>query len=442
LKTLFRVLFFLAVVSLLVTVGLVAFDYFQAQEKFPYETFVGEVNVSGLDQAEAYEKLTRLKMADVFSSVVTFEADNQVFAFSPEAVGINIDYEKTIRQAFALTHQKNYLKELKERLAKGPIRNSLVFSLNEEKLASILESLAAEVNSTSRDATVVLYEETGGYNIEPEDSGREVNLKQSLDLFRSGLAEGRASFPLKISYTRPRVTERLLRASPPVHRLAAYTTYYGKHDSPNRIHNIKLIASWLEGTLLLSGETFSLNSIIGDVTPERGFKEAYTIIGGELVPSLGGGACQIATTLYNAVSLADIKVLQRRNHSFYFNIYPLGRDATVYPGQLDFKFVNDTGHPVLIKTVATNRRLSFRLYGTPNGKTVKFTPPTVEIKADNGYRPSTVREVLAADSPFKTSVTRSIYDAAGKRLRQEIIHSYYKLYGEKSNVPIARPESR
>jgi vancomycin resistance protein YoaR len=442
LKTLFRVLIFLAVVSLVVTVGLVAFDYFQAQEKFPYETFIGEVNVSGLDQAEAYEKLTQLRVADVFAPVVTFEADNQVFTFSPEAVGINIDYEKTIRQAFELTHQKSYLKELKERLAKGPIRNSLVFSLKEGKLASILETLAAEVNSTSRDATVVLYEETGGYNIEPEDSGREVNFKRSLDLFRSRLAAGEKTFRLQINYTNPRVTEKLLRTFPPVHRIAAYTTYYGKHDSPNRIHNIKLIASWVEGTLLLSGETFSLDNIIGDVTPERGFKEAYTIIGGELVPSLGGGACQIATTLFNAVSLADLKVLQRRNHSFYFNIYPLGRDATVYPGQLDFKFVNDSGHPVLIKAVATNRRLSFRLYGTPNGKTVKFTSPAVEIKTDDGYRPATVREVLAADSPFKTSVTRTVYDAAGKLLNEEVIHSYYKLYGEKSNVPIARPESR
>ena len=111
-------------------------------------------------------------------------------------------------------------------------------------------------------------------------------------------------------------------------------------------------------------------------------------------------------------------------------------------GQLDFKFVNDSGHPVLIKAVATNRRLSFRIYGTPSGKTVKFTAPTVEIKADGGYRPSTVGEVLAADSPFKTAVTRSVYDASGKLLRQEVIHSYYKLYGEKSNVPIARPESR
>ena len=441
-KTLLRALILLAAVSLVVAVGLLAFDFYQAQEKFPYETFIGGINVSGLDEAQAYEKLTQLKVGEVYSPAVTFEADSQSYSFSPEAVGIGIDYEKTIKQAFAATHRQNYLKELKERLEKGPVRSAIVFSLNEDKLSSIIDALAVMVNSSPRDATIVLFEETGGYNIEPDDNGREVKAQASIENVKEALLDGKAVFLLKIVHAYPRVTEQLLRSNPPVHRIAAYTTYYGKHDSPNRIHNIKLIASWVEGTLLLSGETFSLNNIIGDVSPERGFKEAYTIIGGELVPSLGGGACQVATTLYNAVSLADIKVLQRRNHSFYFNIYPLGRDATVYPGQLDFKFVNDTGHPLLIKAVATNRRLSFRLYGTPIDKVVKFTSPKVEIKTNEGYRPATVQEVLDADSPFKTEVKRSVYDKTGKLLKEEEIYSYYKLYGEKSNVPIARPESR
>lgn len=441
-KTLLRALILLAAISLVVTVGLLAFDFYQAQEKFPYETFIGGVNVSGLDEAQAYEKLTQLKVGAVYSPVVTFEADNQAYTFPPEAVGIGIDFEKTIKQAFEETHRQSYLKELKERLEKGPVRSPLVFSLNEVKLYSIIEELALMIKSSPRDATIVLFEETGGYNIEPDDEGREVKVGASVEKVKAALLEGESVFQLQIAHAYPRVTEQLLRAQPPVHRLAAYTTYYGTHDSPNRIHNIKLIASWVEGTLLLSGETFSLSDVLGDVSPEQGFKEAYTIIGGELVPSLGGGACQVATTLYNAVSLADIKVLQRRNHSFYFNIYPLGRDAAVFPGQIDFKFVNDTGHPLLIKTVATNRRLSFRLYGTPTGKTVKFTSPKVELKTGEGYQPSTVEEVLAADAPFKTEVTRTVYDKAGKQIKEEVVRSSYKLYGEKSNVPIARPESR
>ena len=111
----------------------------------------------------------------------------------------------------------------------------------------------------------------------------------------------------------------------------------------------------MDNALLLPGDTFSLANAIGDFTAERGFKEAFVIYGGELVPMLGGGTCQIGTTLYNSLQLADIKILERKNHSFYFNIYPLGRDATVYPGQLDLRFQNDTGYPILIKTIATNQ---------------------------------------------------------------------------------------
>jgi len=442
LRTLLRTLALLAAVSLIVAVGFVIYDYFQAQGNFPYETYIGSVDVSGLNQSQALEKLRELKASQVFSPLITIEADQLTFVFPPETAGLGIDHEKSVKEAFAATHRNGYLKDLKERFQRGPLRLKPVFTLDEGRLASVIEALAAEINASPRDATIILYEETGGYNIEPENAGKEVRIKDSIELFKSRLAQGERTFPLIIEHSAPRVTEADLRAQPPVYRLSAFTTYYGTHDSPNRIHNIKLIASWLEGTLLMSGESFSLARALGDITPERGFKEAYTIIGGELVPSLGGGACQIATTLYNAVSLADLKIIQRRNHSFYFNIYPLGRDATVYPGQLDFKFENDTGQPILIKAAATNRRLSFRIYGTPNGKTVKFSSPSVEMLAEGRFRPATVKEVLDADNPFKTTVTRSVFDAGGKLLKSETISSYYKLYGEKSNVPIARPEPR
>jgi vancomycin resistance protein YoaR len=263
-----------------------------------------------------------------------------------------------------------------------------------------------------------------------------------MDVFKKDLFDAKTSIPLVIQYEYPGVREKDLRPNPPVYRLAAYTTYYGRHDSPNRIHNIKLVASWINNTLLMPGDIFSVVEAIGDVTKERGFKEAYVIMGGELVPLLGGGSCQIATTLYNSVMLADLKVVQRRNHSFYFNIYPLGRDAGVYPGQLDFRFQNDTPYPILIKTVATNLRLSFRIYGTPNHKTVKFSEATVYGLSKSGYQPMSLGTVIRWDIPFKTAVTKTVYDEAGNILKEEVITSSYKLYGEKTNVPIRRPESR
>ncbi|MCU0640942.1 MAG: VanW family protein [Candidatus Margulisbacteria bacterium] len=441
-RTLLKGLGIAAAASLLVALGLIGFDFLQTREKFPPQTFIGTVNVSGLDQPAALDKLRQLKVSQAFSAVVSLEAEKEFIPYAPEELGINFNREASIRQAFKLTHQRGYLSDLKTRLTEGAIRCPIVLSLNEHKLRDALETLANAIRSDPGNAAIILYEDTGGYHIEPESLGRVVNINETVKLFRQGLVEERTIFPVVIEYEEPRITEKELRAAPPVHRLAAFTTYYGKHDSPNRLHNIRLVASWVNNTLLMPGEVFSVADKLGEITPERGYKEAFVIMKGELVPQLGGGACQIATTLYNAIQLADIKVVQRRSHSMYFNIYPLGRDAGVFPPSLDFKFENDTGHPLLLKAIATNRRLSFRIYGTPTGKKVDFTYPRVYILTESGYVPSTVKAVLAADSPFKTEVTRTVLDRDGKELKSEKIVSFYKLYGEKENVPIARPEPR
>jgi len=443
LKHVFKYIFFTIAAIFIAAICFLAYDYFQSQEKFPPLTFIGRVNVGGLEQQQAIEKINRLGLAQAFYPTISFEADGAYYMFSAEAIGLSLNADQAVANAYRLTHNESYLKNLKDRFAKGgKTVCPVILNINDELLTAVIEGIAAEIKTSSQDASVVLFEESGGYHIEKEVIGRDIDVAQTLADVKQGLQSGAQLFSVKVIKSPPRITESMLRPHPPVYRLSAYTTYYGRHDSPNRIHNIKLIASWLKGTVLLSGETLSLANAIGDFTEERGFKEAFVIYNGVLVPQLGGGTCQIGTTLYNAVSLADLKINQRSNHSFYFNIYPLGRDATVYPGQKDFVFTNNSPFPVLVDAVATNKRLSFRIYGTPSGKKVTFSYPKVFMLTDAGYRPASVRQVLDADSPFKTIITRTVFDAAGKKIKDEKIYSFYKLYGEKSNVPIARPESR
>ena len=313
----------------------------------------------------------------------------------------------------------------------------------EEQARDVINELAQQIDSEPVDAKIELDESTGGYHIYKEKYGRKLKIDETISNIRKFLDEGNNIVPLVIDYFgKPKIKEADLRSYPPVHKISGYTTYYGTHDSPNRIHNIRLIASWINNTLMMPGETLSLVNKVGAFTEERGFKEAYVISGGVLVPQLGGGTCQIGTTLYNAAALADLNIISRRNHSFYFNIYPLGRDATVYPGSADFKFQNDTGHPILIKTVATNRKLSFRIYGTPTSKEVEFSPPAIYLLYSDGvFRPATLGQVIASDAPFRTIIKRTV-KKEGKVIKEETIRSYYKLYGEKSNVPIKRFESR
>lgn len=426
----------------LAAISLVAYDYWQTRTSFPSGTSISGIDVSWQTQDEAMRELKQLSLAQLYTPLVTLEADTQLFAFSPEQLGISLLYFETVEQVFAQTHQGSYWEQLLGRIKGGQVDASAIFTVNEDVLRPVLKGLSSLVNVASKDASIAYFETTGGYNIKGENLGRELNINRSIVRFKLRLAGGDTIIPLVIDYTQPKVTEKNLREHPPAYLLSAYTTYYGSHDSPNRIHNIKLVASWIDGTVLMPGDIFSVAQTLGDVTEERGFKEAYVIMQGELVATLGGGSCQIATTLFNAVMLADLKVLQRRNHSFYFNIYPLGRDAAVYPGQVDFKFENDSGYPILIKAIATDKRLSFRLYGTPGGKTVKFHDLKILGYTAQGVAPMGLGSVIHSDIPFRTSVVRTVTDKTGQTIKEEIISSYYKLYGDKTNVPIRKPEAR
>ncbi|HTY12639.1 MAG TPA: VanW family protein [Candidatus Omnitrophota bacterium] len=421
-------------------------DYFRIKNSFPNGTFIGAVDVSQLSRDEAVEKISNAPISAFIRDVTFRNPANSAESFSylPQELGIHVLPAETVDNAFDLTHKENYIRDLNKRLSRETIILPASFAPDDDFTRQALADLSQKIDTPAMDSAIILNEETGGYHITPDRPARKLLSDESLANAKKRLLKGETVIPLAIDYYgKPKVAEAILRAAPPVYRLSAFTTYYGAHDSPNRIHNIKLIASWINNTLLLSNEVFSLLDIIGDFSEERGFKEAYVITGGELVPELGGGTCQIGTTLYNTVALADLDVLSRRNHSFYFNIYPLGRDATVYPGQVDFKFKNNTGHPILLKALATNRKLSFRIYGTPTGKTVEFSNPSIYLLDENGsYRPASLKEVLDSDRPFRTTLVRTVKDAKGNVLKEETIRSFYKLYGDKTNVPIKRPEPR
>lgn len=152
-------------------------------------------------------------------------------------------------------------------------------------------------------------------------------------------------------------------------RIATYTTTFLSTNKP-RVSNIHTLAKALDGTLVGPGETFSFNGTIGPRTAAKGYQEAPAIIGGRLVPSLGGGICQVATTLFNTVFESGLPVVERRNHSFYISSYPKGRDATVSWGGVDFKFKNDTERWIYIATAFSNSSVTISLYGTDPGYSV------------------------------------------------------------------------
>jgi len=214
--------------------------------------------------------------------------------------------------------------------------------------------------------------------------------------------------------------------------VGSFETIYG--GDPNRIHNVQLVAHLVDGKLIAPGATFSFNGATGERTAEKGFLQAPVIINGELQTGLGGGICQVSTTVFNAAYEAGLPITARTNHALYISHYPLGRDATVNYPDIDLKFVNDTGHWLVLRTFVGSSSLTVTLYGTPQDRRVEsvtaplrfVAPPPVRRTIDATLK----RGETVVDDPGvpaqATSVERKVYAPDGKLMSDATWYSSYR----------------
>jgi vancomycin resistance protein YoaR len=230
----------------------------------------------------------------------------------------------------------------------------------------------------------------------------------------------------------PEVSTREAKAMGITGLVGAYETTYG--GEPNRLHNVRLVASLIDRKLIAPGATFSFNGTTGERGEDKGFREAPVIINGELQTGIGGGVCQVSTTVFNAAYVAGLPITERTNHALYISHYPQGRDATVNYPDTDLKFRNDTSRWLFLRTFVGSSSLTVALYGAPQDRRVEsevgdlvVTGPTpVKRVFDAGMYvgESSVREY---GSPSRaTSVERKVYSAGGKLLYQDKWSSSYR----------------
>lgn len=270
----------------------------------------------------------------------------------------------------------------------------------------------------------------------PSRPGLDVNPNRTLSAVTAAAYSPTRTATLALRETRADRTTREARALGIRERISTFTTDMGVSSS-NRVHNVQLMAEYIDGTIIEPGETFSFNESVGPRTEERGFREGQMIIGSLLLPSIGGGVCQTATTLFNNAFELGLPIERRYNHSFYISHYPLGRDATVSWGGPDLVFRNDLRSAILIKTSYTDATLTFSFYGTdPNRRVTSSTGPKLNWRtprttyAYDPYAPrGSVRLVAGSNQPgFDVSVTRKVYEL-GKLKRKDTFTSAYIAVG-------------
>jgi len=212
------------------------------------------------------------------------------------------------------------------------------------------------------------------------------------------------------------------------------------HSIATRVHNVALTTTKINNIIVKPGEEFSFNKALGDVSAATGFKPAYIIKDGQTVLGDGGGVCQVSTTIFRALLDSGLKITKRRPHSYRVTYYELnqkpGFDATVYSGDVDLRFINDTKDAVLIHAVADTQNLYMKvvLYGTSDGRTTEIgeykssavipAPPPV-FTIDQTLPPGSKKQVDWAASGIKTSFKNTIKDKSGQIISKDVYTSNY-----------------
>ncbi|MFD0714981.1 VanW family protein [Paenibacillus sp. GCM10027626] len=184
---------------------------------------------------------------------------------------------------------------------------------------------------------------------------------------------------LPLTAVHPEFTLKRLKDQGIDRMIASFSTDFSTSDS-GRIHNVTAAANTLHDWLLAPDELFDYGKVVEATREKYGFQEAPVIVNGELVPGVGGGICQVSSTLYNAALYAGLSMTERRNHSLPVSYLPKGRDATFAEGAINFRFRNTTGKYLLIRTEVIGRTLTVKLFGTmPANETYKLDSKTVEV---------------------------------------------------------------
>jgi vancomycin resistance protein YoaR len=303
--------------------------------------------------------------------------------------------------------------------------------LNSETMRPMLESVAPQLARSPENARFIFNDDTRQLEvIQPAVIGRHLDVDLSIQTINQLAAAGEHEIYLEVAYTSPEVRSEATAEELGITELVASHTSYFFGSSSGRIQNIQLSAAQFHGLMVAPGATFSMAEWLGDITLDNGYAEALIIYGGRTIQGVGGGVCQVSTTLFRTAFFGGFPIVERYPHAYRVGYYEqtssggynanlAGLDATVFVPVVDFKFRNDTPHWLLMETYtnAAGRSLTWKFYSTSDGRTVEWDssgprnvvkpdPPLYEENPD--LRQGEIKQVDWEADGADVSVTRVV----------------------------------
>jgi vancomycin resistance protein YoaR len=312
-----------------------------------------------------------------------------------------------------------------------------------QPIEELLEPLAPDLAREPENARFIFNDDTRELDLlQSAVIGRNLDLPATLEAIRQGLQDGEHEIPLVFEIHPPEVGDEATAADLGITEAVSVVSTYFSGSSASRIQNIKTAAAAFHGLLVAPGETLSMAEVLGEISLDTGYSEAWIIYGGRTIKGVGGGVCQVSTTLFRAVFFGGYEIVERHPHAYRVSYYESGpnspgpgMDATVFIPLVDFKFTNDTPHWLLLETyVYRNRQLQWKFYSTSDGRTVDWYssgPKNVREAPDPLYRENedlptgTIKQVDWEANGMDILVTRTV-TRNGEELHHDIIRTRYR----------------
>ena len=383
--------------------------------------FIDEVNVGGMTKEEAAIAVDNFVQSLQQKELAITVGENAAKT-TLEELGYTYDLSDSIEQAFAIGRSGNLIKRYKE--IKDIEQETMVFPLNfsvdDSKINEFITTEVAEFNikpvnaSVSRKNNQFVYtDHKVGSKVNPEKTAELVkniifNNWDRMDITLQAHME--EDMPL---YTREDV-EKVN------HKLGSFTTEYAS-SAEGRAANLANGARLINNTVIYPDEVFSSYEYLTPFTAQNGYYSAGAYSQGKVIDSIGGGACQVTTTLYNAVLYAELDIVERAAHSMTISYTDLSRDAAIAGTYKDLKFMNSTDAPILIEAYTKGRRITFNIWGQDtrnSNRRIEFetvvldeTPPPPDVITEDPTKPEDYKRVTqSAHTGYKTELYKIVYE--------------------------------
>jgi vancomycin resistance protein YoaR len=301
--------------------------------------------------------------------------------------------------------------------------------LDTRQLREFLTEIAPDLEKEPANARFIFNDDTRELEvIQPAVIGQNLDIEATIQAINENLIAGEHRVNLDMDYTLPEITDEVSAADLGITELVHSEVSYFRGSDASRIQNIDTASSRFHGVLVAPGETFSMAEILGNVSLDTGYEEAWIIYGDRTIKGVGGGVCQVSTTLFRTVFFSGFPIVERHPHAYRVYYYEqtygghdsrlAGLDATVYVPLVDFKFSNDTPYWLLMETYIGNNWLQWKFYSTSDGRSVdwessglrnKQDPPTPVYQENPDLAKGEIKQVDWAVEGADVSISRYVY---------------------------------